>query len=111
MIKATDLLKPGGKIIFVSFHSIEDKIIKFYFKNFSANRSKKINIYLKLIIRFSLFKNYKNKAYTATQEVKINPRSRSAKLRYAVRNENTFYDPKELKIKFKKYLDLESKND
>ena len=42
-----------------------------------------------------LFKNYKNKAFTATdEEVKINPRSRSAKLRYAVRNENTFYDLK-----------------
>ena len=113
MIKATDLLKPGGKIIFVSFHSIEDKIIKFYFKNFSANRSRE-NKYIPETnhSKFSLFKNYKNKAYTATEEeVKINPRSRSAKLRYAVRNENTFNDPKELRIKFKKYLDLESKND
>jgi 16S rRNA (cytosine1402-N4)-methyltransferase len=40
IIKATKILKPGGRLIVVSFHSIEDKIIKFYFKNFSKNRSR-----------------------------------------------------------------------
>ena len=35
--KATKFIKQGGKIIVVSFHSIEDKIIKFYFKNYSKN--------------------------------------------------------------------------
>ena len=34
IIKATKCLKPGGKIIIVSFHSIEDKIAKYFFKNF-----------------------------------------------------------------------------
>ena len=29
IVKATKLLKPGGKLLIVSFHSIEDKIIKF----------------------------------------------------------------------------------
>ena len=67
MIKAIDLLKPGGKIIFVSFHSIEDKIIKFYFKISLQIGQEKINIYRKLIIVDFLFKN-KNKAYTATDE-------------------------------------------
>ena len=33
-------LKPGGKILVVSFHSIEDKIVKYYFSNFSKNKSK-----------------------------------------------------------------------
>ena len=37
---ATKLLKPGGKILVVSFHSIEDKIIKYFFTNFSKNKSK-----------------------------------------------------------------------
>ena len=31
IINATKILKPGGKIIIVSFHSIEDKIIKYFF--------------------------------------------------------------------------------
>ena len=40
IVNATKFLKPGGKLIVVSFHSIEDKIIKFYFSNFSKNKSK-----------------------------------------------------------------------
>ena len=33
-------LKPGGKILVVSFHSLEDKIIKYFFTNFSTNKSR-----------------------------------------------------------------------
>ena len=40
IIKATEILKPGGKLVVISFHSIEDKIIKFYFKNYSKNHSR-----------------------------------------------------------------------
>ena len=40
IINATKFLKPGGKILIVSFHSIEDKIVKYLFSNFSKNRSK-----------------------------------------------------------------------
>tara|TARA_B100001057_G_C22818878_1_gene938598 strand:- start:199 stop:1209 length:1011 start_codon:yes stop_codon:yes gene_type:complete len=113
MIKATELLKPGGKLIFLSFHSIEDKIIKFYFKNFSSNRSRQ-NKYIPEInnTKLSLFEPYRNKVHKASiKEMALNPRSRSAKLRYAVRNENKFNDPEELRNKFKKYIDLEKEND
>jgi 16S rRNA (cytosine1402-N4)-methyltransferase len=34
IINATKILKPGGKILVVSFHSIEDKIVKYFFSNF-----------------------------------------------------------------------------
>ena len=37
--KATKCLKEGGKVIVISFHSIEDKIVKFYFNNYSENKS------------------------------------------------------------------------
>ena len=37
--KATKFLKEGGKVIVISFHSIEDKIVKFYFNNYSENKS------------------------------------------------------------------------
>ena len=34
IIYATKKLKPGGKILVVSFHSLEDRIIKYFFKFF-----------------------------------------------------------------------------
>ena len=44
IINATKKLKPGGKILVVTFHSIEDKIVKFFFNNFSKNKSTIIKI-------------------------------------------------------------------
>ena len=111
--KATKILKPGGKILIISFHSIEDKIIKFFFKHYSANRSNPSR-YLPEIHNKSLvfFEDYKNHIITASlKEIKKNPSSRSAKLRYAIRNNEEFYQPDELLEKFKKYSILEGTNE
>lgn len=109
--KATKILKPGGKLIVISFHSIEDKIVKFYFKNFSQNQSRTNRYFPENKIKNTfLFKNYKNKIITAsTEELKKNPRSRSAKLRFAIRSNEEFEDPKELRKKFQHLTDLEKK--
>ena len=64
IINATKKLKPGGKILVVSFHSIEDKIIKYFFSNFSKNKSRPSR-YLPENKKFSetlLFEEYKNKS-------------------------------------------------
>ena len=109
IINATKVLKPGGKILIVSFHSIEDKIVKYFFSNFSASRSKPSRYLPDNENNNSLFEKYKNKIITpSATEINKNFPSRSAKLRYAVRNKNTFIYPEELINKFKKYLDLES---
>ena len=42
-----------------------------------------------------------------TKEIKANIRSRSAKLRYAIRNDSSFVYPKEFKKKFINYFELE----
>ncbi len=109
IINGTKILKPGGKILIISFHSIEDKVVKFFFNNFSSSRSNPSRYFPENDNTTSLFDKYKNKIFTpSSEEVKKNPPSRSAKLRYAIRNKNKFCYPGELEIKFKKYLDLES---
>ena len=112
IINATKILKPGGKILIVSFHSIEDKIVKFFFRNFSINKSKPSR-YLPENENDSeaLFDEYKNKVFKPSKkEVDKNNRSRSAKLRYAIRSKNKFSNPHALIKKFKIYLDLEAIN-
>tara|TARA_Y100000768_G_scaffold385892_1_gene373007 strand:- start:510 stop:1469 length:960 start_codon:yes stop_codon:yes gene_type:complete len=111
IIKATKILNPGGKLIIISFHSIEDKIIKFFFKNFSKNRSRSNKYMPEKSDDLFLFDDYKNKVIKATaKEVKRNPRSRSAKLRYAIRSSDEFIEPQELRNKFKYLTDLEKRN-
>ena len=110
IINATKILKPGGKILIISFHSIEDKIVKYFFSNFSTNKSKPSR-YLpdEDDSKTALFEVYKNKILKPTKkEIDQNSRSRSAKLRYAIRSNNKFIHPNDLIIKFKKYLDLEA---
>ena len=107
---ATKFLKPGGKLIIISFHSIEDKIVKYYFKNYSSNKARGSR-YLPEIPKkdTSLFEVYKNKIIRPSlKEVEANPPSRSAKLRFVIRNSNNYQFPNDLIIKFKNLLNLES---
>ena len=112
VINATKKLKPGGKILIISFHSLEDRIIKYFFSNFSKNKSQPSRYFPEDKIKDqALFDEYKNKIYRPSKkEIEKNNRSRSAKLRFAVRSNNQFEPPKEFIKKFKKYLDLEAIN-
>ncbi len=112
LIKATKLVNENGKIIVISFHSIEDRIVKYFFTNFSGNKSRSSRYYPENIEKKSLFKNYKNKIIRPSElEVEKNNASRSAKLRYAIRNEKDFFYPKDIEEKFINYLELERRND
>ncbi len=66
---ARKILLPGGRIVVISFHSLEDRIVKQFFKN---------NPDLKPIIKKPIL--------PGQDEIKNNPRSRSAKLRAAEKN-------------------------
>ena len=110
LIKATQFIKYGGKIIIISFHSIEDKIVKYYFTNYSSNKSNPSRYMPTQNNQNDLFfEKYKNKFLTpSSKELIKNPASRSAKLRYAIRTKQPFNQPKEFREKFRKYLDIEN---
>ena len=108
LIEASKLLSKGGILIVVSFHSLEDRIVKNFF-NLYSNLRKNPSRYLPIEENKSnLFKLLSSKPIVPDKkEIKENIRSRSAKLRYAVRNNNSFFYPSEFKKKFTNYLELE----
>ena len=88
LINSFKILPIGGIIVVVSFHSIEDKIVKFFFKNYSEK--KKTSRYLpELKDNKKIFKLINKKPITpSSKEIILNPPSRSAKLRCAQKIEN-----------------------
>ena len=83
---------------------------KILFTNFSKNKSRPSRYFPESDINeLILFDEYKNKVFRPSKkEIDKNARSRSAKLRYAIRSENKFDYPTNLLKKFKKYLDVEA---
>ena len=108
LIQATKILSNNGMLIVISFHSLEDKIVKNFF-NFYSNVKKNPSRYLPPNEdKKSLFNKILKKPLTPSQEeLEENIRSRSGKLRYAIRNKNLFFQTKEFEKKFKNYFQLE----
>jgi len=107
LINAYRILPVDGYIIVVTFHSLEDKIVKFFFKNYSED--KRVSRYLPTSKNTNKFFELLNKkAIVASEhEIKNNPPSRSAKLRYVKKiKEGANFD--EFILKFKKLLDVEN---
>ena len=101
LINAYNLIPVNSYIIVVTFHSIEDKIVKFFFKNYSE--TKKVSRYLPSSIDTNkIFELLNKKPITPSiEEIKKNPSSRSAKLRCVkkIKDGGTF---EEFLLKFRK---------
>jgi len=106
LIHAFNMLPVGGIIVVVTFHSIEDKIVKFFFKNYSE---------IKNLSRYLPNKENNTKCFKlinrkpirpSDAELKLNPPSRSAKLRFAIKT-NHKSNFEEFIGKFKNLTDIE----
>lgn len=84
-----ELLKSGGRLVVVSFHSLEDRIIKEFFKKYGDLRTEKINKYKENENndkKHSVFKILTKKPVLVSKiEAKNNKRARSAKLRGGIK--------------------------
>ena len=112
---AREALSIGDKILYENYMQHAEHFVRLSENNsnFSNNKSHPSR-YLpeNKNTKNVLFNDYKNKLFRPTEkEIDQNNRSRSAKLRFAIRNKNKFIYPKELSIKFEKYLELERLND
>ena len=107
LINSYNLIPIGGIIVVVTFHSIEDRIVKYFFKNYSETNNTSRYVPIKQN-NFKCF-NLQNKKplIPSSEELKLNPSSRSAKLRFAVKinNECNF---EEFIQKFKYLIDIEN---
>jgi 16S rRNA (cytosine1402-N4)-methyltransferase len=80
------LLAPGARVAVISFHSLEDRIVKQFFQAESRDCICPPRLPVCKCGHQATFKVMKGKPLQATEaEIKLNPRSRSAKLRAAVR--------------------------
>ena len=108
LINATKMLEKNGIIVVVSFHSLEDKIVKYFFKSLSETKS--VSRYMpKTKEKVNLFKLINKKPIIpSSQEIRENFPSRSAKLRSAVKKEDIVNFDTDILEKFKNLIEIEN---
>lgn len=87
LAKASQRLNKGGRLVVVDFHSLEDRIVKTFFKN-NSDKNVHVSRYRPVVPSTSnaVFGFASKAIIPSEQELSENNRSRSAKLRYAIKN-------------------------
>ena len=108
LVFASKILKKDGFLVVVTFHSIEDRIVKYFFKSLTENKS--ISRYVpKMDEPDKIFKNLiKKPIIPSKKEINENARSRSAKLRYIIKKKDAFEFDSDVFDKFKSLIEIES---
>ena len=108
LINATRVLKKGGILAVVSFHSLEDKIVKYFFRSLSQNKS--ISRYQPNIIQSEplFYMKQKKPIIPSKQELSQNISSRSAKLRFIIKKKDFYNFETDVFEKFKSLIEAEN---
>ena len=108
LIAASRVLKKDGILAIVTFHSLEDKIVKYFLR--SLSESKSISRYVpKMEQPDTLFKMTEKKPITPSiKELRENISSRSAKLRYAIKKENFYNFETDILRQFEHLIEIEN---
>ena len=104
---SANIVSQNGIILTVSFHSLEDKICKFFFNYLS--KQDKVSRYLpeKKTTKKSFSLITKKPVTPGSQELKLNPPSRSAKLR-AIKKIGTYENNTNVFLKYENLLNIEN---
>ncbi len=108
LIAASRILRKDGILAVVSFHSLEDKIVKYFFKSLSEKKS--VTRYLPKIDQpENLFQIIQKKPIIPSDnELRENIPSRSAKLRYVIKKNNSYDFDTDILKKFSNLIDIEN---
>jgi len=80
LLQAPEILKVGGRISFISYHSLEDRLVKRFIRNGMFEGEPVRDVFGNYNVPF---KKVGNLIVPSAQEIKLNNRARSAKLRIA----------------------------
>ena len=84
LLQAVDLVRPGGRISLISYHSLEDRLVKRFIRTGKFEGEVEKDFYGNPLVPF---KSVGKLVVPSAEEIDSNPRARSAKLRIAERNQ------------------------